>query len=353
MSVDQKSNKHGSKIALGSQPRPITGKRHAQYSNPVATAKSEHAAMAVKRIWIDHAPQTAIIAQLRRYWRESLGRRGEPISGRRLSQLTQAGKSATMHRLKAILAEERAREGKPSNEYQVVHLTLDRRMTLKSFYQELLALLGDEFYAFDDRGNQKEDRRSIKLLEQRITEFVRRLDVELLIIDEAQRLDRRGSSVSEVTERLQTWLDRGIVALVLVGNDKSRDFFQDNIELAARLGTPLELKELKKTVLAERKLFWSFCKSFDEAMVEANITSMLSGLDQPDILDGLIAVSGGLVGRVARLLQEAAPAAAWREAACIERYDLSVATRAYAIQNGWITWDPFAVNPESAVDSKA
>src|ERR1700740_1227511 len=132
MSAGPKS-KSGSNIRLGRQPHPITGKRNAQFSDPVATANSEHAAKAVKRIWIDHAPQSAIIAQLRRYWRESLGRRGEPISGRRLSQLTQAGKSATMHRLKTMLAEERAQEGKPPNEYQVVHLTLDRRMTLKSF----------------------------------------------------------------------------------------------------------------------------------------------------------------------------------------------------------------------------
>ena len=130
--------------------------------------------------------------------------------------------------------------------------------------------------------------------------------------------------------------------MVLVGNHESRDFFQKNTELAARLGTPLELKELEKGSPSGRKMFVQFCERYDEALVARGVTAIPSKLNSAAILEGLLKVSGGHIGRVARLLQEAAPAAAWRGAASIELYDLSNATRQYAMVNKWVDWDPFS-----------
>ena len=52
--------------------------------------------------------------------------------------------------------------------------------------------------------------------------------------------------------------------------------------------------------------------------------------------------TGGHVGRVARLFKEATVGAVERGAEFLEPFDLSNATRNYAIANGWIDRDPFS-----------
>lgn len=333
---------------FGKQPRHKTGTAFPDFSDPSLEDRVTAANLAFRTIWVPHAPQMAVMSGLRQYRLQTLGRRGVPLPGRRLSQETQAGKSALVWRLKEELEAERIASGLGPNPYQVVIITIDRKLTLKGFYQEILKYLGDEFYApatERDEGPQRyEDRRSYKVLERRIAEWVNKLGVELLVADEAQRLDRNSDDASDVTERIQTFLDRGVVPLLLVGNGKSPAFFEKNPDLSARLGTPLQLKRLQPSAenRDDAKLFKSFCRTFDEMLVATCATTIASGLHQPEILNGLLAVSGGHVGRVARLLEEALPMAVSRGAVAIEAYDLSNATRQYAIGNGWIDHDPFS-----------
>lgn len=75
---------------------------------------------------------------------------------------------------------------------------------------------------------------------------------------------------------------------------------------------------------------------------------MPSVLAEDDVLEALIDVSGGHVGRVARLIQVALPAALERGAVTIERYDLSNAIRDFAIGLGWIDHDPFMMRVSDA-----
>ena len=132
--------------------------------------------------------------------------------------------------------------------------------------------------------------------------------------------------------------------LVLVGNHKSKEFFEKNRDLSARLGTPMQLHPLNadKVDGPDPELFLRFCRSFDEKLVTSGCTTIRSGLDTDDMLDALAAVSGGHVGRVARLLEEALPPAIRRGAVTIDAFDLSNATRDYAMGNGWIDRDPFS-----------
>jgi hypothetical protein len=67
---------------------------------------------------------------------------------------------------------------------------------------------------------------------------------------------------------------------------------------------------------------------------------MSAGLGEPAILTSLHAASGGHVGRVARILQEAVKHAAWRDAVTIDTFDLSHIVRTFAMPN-WIDHDPF------------
>lgn len=322
------------KDPLGVQPKPSTGSREPVFRTEEIKARALAATRLLEDGWVEHAPQRAIINDLIDYRDQTTGRLGRPLSGRRLSQFSQAGKSKTMAQLKAELAAERAAQGLPPNPYQVVIVELDRRLNLKGFYQEVLRKLDDEFWDADV---------SAKVLENRIADFVRRLGVELLIADEVQHLKRKANDANEVTDRLKVFLDRGIVPLVLVGDEDSIPFFRANGKLAARLGNPLQLAPLNPEGSgADAKLFKKFCAALDEGLVKHKIFASSSMLTSNKILDALLAVSSGHVGRVARLLSIAAPAAVRRGADRVEPYDLSKATREFAIGANWLITDPFS-----------
>ena len=173
------------KDPLGVQPSPVTGSRQPAVGHAEVRRRSSLAARLLEDEWIEHAPQRAIIDELLRYRDDTRDRLGRALSGRRLSQFSQAGKSRTMAQLKREMAAERAAAGLPPNPYQVVIVELDRRMTLKAFYQEVLRKLDDEFWDANV---------SAKVLENRIADFVRRLCVELLIADEVQHLRSKARS---------------------------------------------------------------------------------------------------------------------------------------------------------------
>jgi len=324
----------GRKDPLGVQPDPHTGSRLPLAGDLGMRRRSSLAARLFEDEWIEHAPQRAVIDELLHYRDDTLGRLGRPLSGRRLSQFSQAGKSRTMERLKTEMVAEREAAGLPPNPYQVVIVELDRRLTLKGFYQEVLRKLDDEYW---------DENVSAKVLENRIAEFVRRLGVELLVADEVQHLRRKANDAGEVTDRLKVFLDRGVVPLVLVGDEESVPFFRANGKLAARLGRPLELAPLDpRRNRPDAKLFKDFCRAVDDLLVQNGVFEMRSGLDNHSVLDALLTVSSGHVGRVARLAGIAARDAVRRGADRMERYDLSKATREFAIGAGWLTDDPFS-----------
>ncbi|MGB3740198.1 MAG: ATP-binding protein [Pontixanthobacter sp.] len=328
---------------LGKQPMPATGKPTEDFTNRGLLARVDAANEAFANIWIKHEPQEAIIARLRAYIAKTRGIRGKPIGGCRFSQETQAGKSSTIERLAYELAQERIARGQGENPYQVLIVTCEEKMALKTWYQEVLRQMGDAYFDEEAPGKgPKRDERTMKLLEDKIAKWSKRLKVDLLAVDEVQRLRREKGDSKSVTERLQTFLDRGIVSIVMIGNDKSEDFFSENKDLAGRLGRPLTLKPLNTAVKQDAKLFQDFCRSFDDELVKANIFPARSGLSKPGILDPLQAATGGHVGRVARLIEEAMPLAIMRGAASIEAYDLSVVTRELAIFAGWTSSDPFS-----------
>lgn len=74
---------------------------------------------------------------------------------------------------------------------------------------------------------------------------------------------------------------------------------------------------------------------------------MPSCLAEPHILTALIMASGGHIGRAARIIEIALPAALERSAVTMEAYDLSNAVRDFAIGLGWVDHDPFSLEPAS------
>jgi len=339
------------------QPAPRTGRKRPDPFDTQALARAEAAEAKLAAIWVQYEPQQAILVQLRRYMRLCKQQQpGTAFNGRRLSQVSQAGKSSTIERLRKELADEERAAGLAPNPLRLLHVTMDRRMTVKMLFQQILNQLGDNFVNAEWRDNGTVPRGAdrarwsrndnIKMLEQRIAEWVPKLGVECIAVDEVQHLDRPTDDACEVTKKLQAFLDSGIVPMVFIGDDTSRKFFASNPQFAARLLRPLELRQLDVKKSADRAQFMRFCQEFDRQLLESGIVNFSCGFDEPDTLEGLIAVSGGHVGRVARLIQTALPAALERGAATIEPYDLSNAAREYAIDLGWIDYDPFAIKPK-------
>ncbi len=131
--------------------------------------------------------------------------------------------------------------------------------------------------------------------------------------------------------------------IVFIGDETSESFFKINSQFAARLGTALELPPLNVKKASDRKQFMDFCKEYDRQLVARDASPVPTCLTDHAVLTGLITASGGHIGRAARLIQVAMPAALERGAVTMEAYDLSNAVRDYAIDLGWIGYDPFSV----------
>lgn len=325
---------------LGERPKPITGLSEPNYLNDELRTKSSTALTACEEVWVPHSEQDIVIAKIRAYidgWARAADKSN--AGGRRLSQYSQAGKSATMKRLKLVLAEASARAGLQPNKHQVVIVTLKKRMTLKSLYREILRKLGDPHH--------DQERVETDTLLQRIRELSQEVGLELLVIDEVQHLDNKSKDATAILDQLKTFVDEGLFPTVFVGDEESIDFFERNAKLAARLGEPLELRPmepLNDDELGARDAiaFRRFCDRFDDALKKSGAIGRLAGLKEKSLLDGLILASGGHVGRVARILQVAVAFAAWRDAETVEAFDLSHAVRSFAMKNQWIDHDPYS-----------
>src|SRR3546814_12642954 len=92
--------------------------------------------------------------------------------------------------------------------------------------------------------------------------------------------------------------------------------------------------------------FKAFCSRYDDKLVESGAVRKSPGLSGSAMLEGLIIASGGHVGRVSRILEQAVEHAAWRDAWTVEQYDLSHIVRTYAMPMGWIRSEERRVGKE-------
>ena len=320
---------------LGVRPVPLTGDLVPRFLDVRLKEKAGEALAGAKSVWVEHEPQEIVIAQIRVYldgW--ALAHDKSACGGLRLSQYSQAGKTATMRRLKRVLAEERQARGLPSNQHQVVIVTLRKRTTLKQLYRHLLKELGDPHW--------DQEPVSPETLLVRLTEHSARVGLEVLVIDEIQHVDNETKDAKDVLDQLKVFVDEGVFPIVFVGDEDSEALFERNGKFAARLGGPLELPPLEPAREEREADAVRFCIEFDKALSAAGLISRRAGLEEPALLDGLVLASGGHVGRVARLLQIAVPHSVWRGAATVDAYDLSHAIRSYGIKNGWVKHDPYS-----------
>lgn len=263
----------------------------------------------------------------------------------------------------------------------MIHITIDPGMTLKMLYQEILNRLDDDFVevpeskimrtTFASGGaklaadNRLSSANNIKVFEQRVAYWVQKLGVELIIVDEIQRLVTKAKNGSidrgnvegtltadamAVTMKLQAFLDRGVVPMVFLGDEMSEIFFSLNNQFAGRLGKPLHLLPLDMGKPVDQKQFAKFCLEYDRQIVARDVTTLPTCLSEPAVLTAMSIASGGHIGRAARIIQNALPSALERGALTMEAYDLSNAVRDYAMNLDWVDHDPFCVHPDPTPD---
>lgn len=311
-------------------PLPITG--HAlPLFDAAHTDRAAAAQSAFAELWIENPPQRAAMERMEALRISTANTRGRPLPGLRLSQCSQAGKSRMLAQYIADLTYRMSKAGRPANPYQVIYINLNVGVTLKMLCQKILHELGDPLW---NKGNTDE-------VTMRMSKFILARQVELLIVDEVQWLAKAYKDALTVTDQLKILLNEGIVPIVLAGNEDSRPFFEMNIQLASRLGVPLELSPLSKRDKSTAMLFKSFCAKLDAALSAHTILSQPSGFDRAEVLEPLMTASGGHVGRVCRIVEAALENAVRRDAEFVEPYDLALAVERFAIPAGYCSENPF------------
>lgn len=254
--------------------------------------------------------------------------RGKPQMGLRVLAPSGSGKSTAGLEYKALVDRRRGDSGSRSS---VLYLPLNAATTSKRLMVQILQKLEDPN---PERGTEQ-------TLTYRVMQYLQRLGIELLIIDEVQHLNGRSSASSDVTDALKSFLDAGVVPIVFLGTDDAEDLFQRNLQLNGRLLAPFDMPALDASKDEERDLFATFVHDLCSEMEVRQIFRKPLDLLTEDILACLLEVSAGVIGRVSRLFEAATEIALRRSASRLEAQDLLVAVDRWALQQGFAKRNPF------------
>jgi hypothetical protein len=264
---------------------------------------------------------------------QSLGRdsQGGAQMGLRVLAPSGSGKSTAAKAYKKLVEE----LCPPSDvKVPVLYLPLSSATTSRRLMVQILQALDDRFA---EKGTEQ-------ALQARAVDYMRRLGVELLIIDEIQHLNFRTSAKNDVTDALKSFLDAGVAPIAFLGTDEALPMFERNLQLNGRLIAPFDMPKLAAARGEDRSLFASFVAALCAQMAEKRIFSEPVNLVQPAVLGALLEVTDGVIGRVSRLFQVAVEAALRRDAATITVEDLSLAVEGWAIPQNFASRNPFRVN---------
>lgn len=279
-----------------------------------------------QKIYVDHPPHTALHG--RWYGLMSLGRatQGQPQKGIRTIALTGSGKTKA-----ASTFVRRMHPPGSAGFPPVAHVALEKATTSKRLIGSLLQWYGDRHTHSGTEARLKE----------RLYACFERFGTQLLIIDEVQHLNHRSGEKGDVTDTLKRLLDDGVVPIAFLGTEEAEDLFARNLQLNGRLLPPCDLPPLRRDDPEDRRLFGEFLVKLDAAIVTEGLVPMEAGLGHRWVRACLAEISGGVIGRVCRVVGVALDIALRREAERIEVYDLALATDRWAIAQGFAKVNPF------------
>ncbi len=238
----------------------------------------------------------------------------------------------------------------------VLHVTLSPKASKRSLAVDILSQLGDK----------RADSGSGPVLMRRVYEYLAGTYVdpatgkpverqtELVILDELQHLSssevtRPGSKVeksnisrsTEVSDTLKTMLIRGLVPMVLVGIPSARKHIEIDEQLTNREFDKIDFSPLKWSSAKDQEIFLEYCIEAAALIKEYALLPEPTDLMAKGIPHCLWAASGGCLGVVSRILEQAVFHALDRDASSVEFEDLALAVDTRAIPNNMCTYNPF------------
>jgi hypothetical protein len=236
----------------------------------------------------------------------------------------------------------------------VLHVTLSPNASKRSLAVDILTQLGDP----------RADSGSGPVLMRRVYEYLSGTfkdpvtgkpfgrQTELVILDELQHLAagevKRGTSEksniirsTEVSDTLKTMLIRGLVPLVFVGIPAAREHITIDRQLTNREMGKIDFSPLKWSSAEDQEIFLEYCIEAAELLTEHRLLPEKTDILEEGIPHRLWAASGGCIGVVSRILEEAVFHALDRDGTRVEYEDLAKAVDTRAIPNNMCTYNPF------------
>ncbi|ALL13172.1 TniB family NTP-binding protein [Caulobacter henricii] len=281
-----------------------------------------------KSINVPYPPQVLFHARCDYLQKLGLANEEKPQMGLRILAPSGSGKSTAALEYKAMVE----RRTPPTDTFvPVLYIALDSASTSKRLMVQILHALGDPLA---ERGTEQ-------ALRKRAIDYLRRLGVQLLIIDEVQHLSFRSTAKADVTDALKSFLDAGVTPIVFAGTEDARRMFESNLQLNGRLLAPLDMPKLESSKSEDRNLFASFVWGLCDGMCERKVLKTSSSIVGEGVLGPLMEVTDGVVGRVARLFEVAIEIAIRRGSNTLEVADLSLAVDRWAIPQNFAKRNPF------------
>ena len=135
---------------------------------------------------------------------------------------------------------------------------------------------------------------------------------------------------------------KGLAHLVLVGIPEAKALIEDDgNQVSNRELGKIDFSALRWSDAEERKCFVNYCGKVGVQINRHGLMPEDSNFVKGDIPHNLWAASGGLLGIVSRIAEEAVIHASERGASQVEREDLEKAIDTRAIPNGYCTYNPF------------
>lgn len=224
---------------------------------------------------------------------------------------SRSGKSRLIKSLAQNYPEQVTKEGK---HVPLLRIETPAKPTVKGLVETMLYTLGDPMWA--KRGSEVEKT-------QRLYEILKRTKTHAIVIDEFQHFYDKASH--KVQHHLSDWLkifvDRTGLCVIVVGLKNAMAVINQNQQLRGRFHAPIQMRRFEWTDKADQRDFRACLNAYQQA---------LSRYDMPDLAHNEMALrfycaTGGLIGYVAKIMQEVCSTADRKSSKAIRLKDFASA----------------------------
>ncbi|MFL7904310.1 TniB family NTP-binding protein [Azospirillum argentinense] len=200
-------------------------------------------------------------------------------------------------------------EGPEGDRQEVVYVKAPYPCTTKNLVERIVKVLGHPRpharSGSQNRGRFQNSPRMFDMMDV-LLGYVRDLGVRLMFIDEVHQATRTQQAVLDAATLFKDLINEGEFSLVLAGTAEAKRLFLAHDELEGRLLAVHELQPFDWFDTRRRETFLTFLDAMDRKLPFEERSDLASA----DMAVRIHAVSGGIIGNVARLVENAGVIAA-------------------------------------------